>query len=388
MIIPFFKPNLGILELNAVIEAISSGWLSTGPQTEIFEESFSNFLSKGDASLCNAVASATAGLHLALVALQADRETSIFIPTMTFTATAEVTEYVGAKLELIDSEQADPNVDLELLVSKVNNCKSKNVILMPVHFGGVPVDLEYLRENIKRKYFIVEDAAHAFTSEYDNRFVGMSDSDFIVFSFYANKTITTGEGGMVISNSKEMADKVRKLKSHGIDRMAFGRFQSNSIRAWDYDVIAAGFKYNLSDILASIGNVQITRALNMRFEREIIAKKYETALSKIEGIEFRKLPKSVKSSHHLFTISISEKTSKSRDFVSDELNKAGIGTSVHYKPIHEMTYWKDKYKFRSLDFPNSTKHYSKTLSLPIFPGMTSSEQDFVIENLMRILDKY
>jgi dTDP-4-amino-4,6-dideoxygalactose transaminase len=383
--IPYFRPDFSRREAEAAAKAIESGWVSTGPEVAKFEENFSKFLSLESASNANAVCSATAGLHLALEAVGADNETEIFIPTMTFTATAEVATYVKSKIHLVDSEADNPNISIEKLTEAVNISNAKKIVIMPVHFGGVPVDIDKIMSKLNRKVMIVEDAAHAFPAKFLEKYVGESDSDAIVFSFYANKTITTGEGGMVVSRKNEISKRIRLMKSHGIDRVAFDRFQGSSSASWEYDVIAAGFKYNLSDVLASIGNIQLEKAILMQERRSRIAQIYDTGFANIDVIEKSKRDLRLQSSHHIYSIEISNKFHKSRDEVANELNTLGIGTSLHYKPLHLMTFWKKSLNANVSDYPNANKRYQSSISLPIYSNMKDSEIEYVVEQVTNIL---
>jgi dTDP-4-amino-4,6-dideoxygalactose transaminase len=385
MHIPYFRPDISDAEISSVLEVLKTGWVSTGPKTAEFEDLFSKFLGLESATNANAVSSATAGLHLALEALGADSECEVFLPTMTFTATAEVCSYVQAKVRLIDSSIEHPNIDLNDLIYQINSSKAKKIFVIPVHFGGTAVDVSQIRNRVEKDVFIIEDAAHAFPSRIDNRLVGTLESDASVFSFYANKTITTGEGGMVVASDEKISARIRMMKSHGIDRNAFDRFQGNRNRSWEYDVLAAGYKYNLSDVLSAIGTVQLAKAEDMNKKRVKIAETYNEYF---KGLPLRTLQSEnnkFESSWHIYSIDLEEDCRKDRDEVMHALSLLGIQTSLHYRPIHDMTYWKKLLNLDTSNFPNANKRYRNTISLPIFPGMSQEEVGYVATAVISII---
>ena len=379
MAVPFFVPQIFEEEIEAVVDVLRSGWLTTGPQAAAFEAEMAEFLG-GD---CEAIAvnSATAGLHLALEALGIGPSDSVLVPTLTFTATAEVVRYLGAEVILVDVDPVTLNIDFDDAERRI---KPNTKAIMPVHFGGLPVDPNRLRAfaqswNLK----IVDDAAHALPAAYQDQLVGNWDTDATVFSFYANKTITTGEGGMVVTKNKEMAKRIRLMRTHGMSRDAFDRF-TRSGAPWDYDVVAPGFKYNLTDMAAAIGRVQLRKAKIFREGRQKVADWYREKLSNYPII----LPQDTKAgsthSWHLFPIQLTNECKISRDEVIRTLTEAQIGTSVHYRPLHQMQYWKAIGIYgQQTFFPVADNYFSRTLSLPIFPNMTEKQCEEVCSALKK-----
>jgi dTDP-4-amino-4,6-dideoxygalactose transaminase len=306
----------------------------------------------------------------------------VAVPTMTFTATAEVLKYLGAKIVLIDSEPESPNIDLAKLEKLANQISG----VIPVHFAGIPVDIAKIRDFTGHDFLIVEDAAHAFPSKIHGQFVGTLDSDATVFSFYANKTITTGEGGMVVCRNEESNARMRIMRSHGIDRDAMDRFSGNRKNIWEYDVVAAGYKYNLTDMAAALGLVQLSRAKFLHEERDRIAQVYS---SNFQSMPFQVTPStshSKGSSMHLYTIEIDSGYRKSRDQIIEELRDLGVMTSVHYKPLHLLTYWRKELDLSGTDFPNATSRFERTISLPLFPGMTEPEIERVVKSVKKVIN--
>lgn len=372
MFVPFAKPSIGPAEIAAVVESLESGWLSSGPKVLEFEDKFSNFLGIETKNVAS-VNSATAGLHLALESLGASAGMKIVMPTMTFTATAEVARYFGAEITLVDSESTSPNMDL----GELSITKDKCDLVIPVHFGGIPVNITKLKNIVGSETLILEDAAHAFPAKLENRFVGNLDSDACVFSFYANKTMTTGEGGMVTSKNEELISRVKTMRSHGLDKNVFARFQGKDPSLSDYDVIAAGYKYNLTDPAAALGIVQLSRASEMKERRKAIYKYYVENLATLPIKYLDHGLNAVESAYHLFTIEMQEESRRSRDGLVKWLHDKGIMTSRHYKPLHLMTYWKNTLDLTNRSFPNANKRYLSTISLPYYSDMTDLQVEYV-----------
>jgi dTDP-4-amino-4,6-dideoxygalactose transaminase len=382
--LPFARPDITEAEISAVTDTIRSGWLTTGPNCAAFEKEMAEFLGGGDLQ-CVAVNSATAGLHLAVEALGLGPGDEVLVPTWTFTSTAEVVRYVGATPVFVDVDPVTLNIDLADAARKVTE---RSRAIMPVHFAGVPVDAGTLTDFASRHdLHVVEDAAHAFPVRSGDRFVGNSDSDAVVFSFYATKTITTGEGGMVMVKSPELAHRMRTMRLHGISRDVFDRYQS-TVPAWRYDVVAPGFKYNLADTAAAMGRVQLERAVEMREKRRAIAERYRDA--------FRALPvqlpdhpeRADNHAWHLYVLRIDqERAGLHRDEFIEQMSEAGVGTSVHFIPLHLHPYWRDTYGLQDSDFPAATAEFERTASLPIFSSMSDADVDKVITAVCRVLAK-
>ena len=371
--IPFFRPAIGRKEIAAAIDVLSSGWLTTGPKAAEFEQRFAAFLQGGVDAI--AVNSATAGLHLAAEACGIAPGDAVIVPTLTHTATASVIRYLGADVILVDIDEATRTIDLDHAERCLTpRCKA----IMPVHFGGFPCDMVAILDFARRHNLkVIEDAAHALPSHRDGRMVGSWDSDACVFSFYANKPITTGEGGMIVTRDPQVAARVRTMRSHGLNRDAFDRFRKVGA-SWDYDVVAPGFKYNLTDIAAAVGIVQLDRAKSLQVARQNAACRY---LERLAGLPIDcppPAPDGSLHSWHLFPIRLHETARASRDELVAALTEEGIGTSVHYRPLHRMTYWRTRYPRDSHEFAVADRYFAGALTLPIFPGLTDAEIDRVV----------
>lgn len=379
--IPFAVPSITEDEVNAAAEAIRSGWLTTGPNAAAFEREFAEYLG-GEGLHAVAVNSATAGLHLAVEAIGLGPGDEVLVPTWTFTATAEVVRYMGAVPVFVDVDPETLHIDLEKAAEKVTE---RTRAIIPVHFGGLPIPQDELARFARNHGIeIIEDAAHAFPVRDAGRYVGDSDSAAVVFSFYATKTITTGEGGMLVTRNPELAQRARTMRLHGISRDVFDRYTSKT-PSWRYAVVAPGFKYNLTDPAAAIGRVQLRRAEEMRMQRRAIAARYDLA--------FRDLPvwlpmntdQEDRHAHHLYVLRLSESAPLSRDRFIDALAERGIGTSVHFIPLHLQPYWKDTYGLLAEDYPVATAIFEQALSLPIFAGMAEQQVERVIHAVRSLL---
>lgn len=371
--IPFFRASISQTEIDAVVAVLKSGWLSTGAVAREFEQKFANYIGGGVEAI--AVNSATAGLHLALEALGIGPGDEVIVPTLTFTATAEVVRYLGATVVLADIDPATRNLTL----AEIRRLTTERTrAIMPVHFGGLPCDMQailgFARE---RGIAVVDDAAHALPASSGNCRIGASGADATVFSFYANKTITTGEGGMLVTARRDLAERAKVMRLHGMNRDAFDRFTKKSL-AWEYDVVAPGFKYNLTDIAAAIGIGQLARADLFSEQRARVAARYKRGLKGLPLDLPPDAPATDTQSWHLFTVQLKPSARVSRDDFVAHLNRKGIGFSVHYKPLHMMTYWREHGSIANQAFPVAEDHFARTASLPIFPDMTEAEVDYVI----------
>ncbi len=361
-----------------MIRVLRSGWLTTGPETQAFESEWSEYLGSSHSLAVN---SATAGLHLALLALGIQPGDRVAVPVYTFTATVEILRYIGAQPVFFDcapdSFQMDTSAVGEILENKPGFLKAA----IPVHFGGAGCDPLFW-QNAKEKYglLVVEDCAHAFPVKTSGKYLG-TFGDAGVFSFYANKTITTGEGGMVVTQDPALAQKIRTLRLHGIDRDAFRRYQSET-PAWRYDVVAAGYKYNLTDIAASIGRVQLKKAQTLYEQRCEAVKTYLRYSDTFEDISMPQW--SEENAWHLFPILV--KDAKLRDPIIMKLAEKKVGTSVHYIPLHRMTYWAESEGLVPEDFPRAELLGISEISLPLYPDLGSSGAEKVIKRLKEILE--
>jgi dTDP-4-amino-4,6-dideoxygalactose transaminase len=372
--LPFALPDIGEAEIAEVVDSMRSGWITTGPKAKQFEADFTDFL--GGAVSSASVNSATAGLHLALEALQIGPGDEVIVPTHTFTATAEVVRYLGADPVFVDIDMATYCMD-PLRVSDAITERTRAII--PVHYGGLACDMDSILAIAKTHGLrIVEDAAHAFPTIYKGNLVGTLKSDCTVFSFYATKTIATGEGGMVVTRDEQIQRRVRIMRLHGIDRDAFDRYTSTK-PSWYYEVVAPGFKYNLTDIAAAIGLQQLKRANSFLERRTTLAKRYNQAFKDLPVELPPRADAGSTHSWHLYVLRLREDARVSRDEALQRLFKLGIGCSVHYIPLHLQPYWRDRYFLKKEMFPNSQRLFEHGFSLPLYTRMTDADQERVVE---------
>lgn len=378
--LPFALPDLGEEEIAEVVDCLRSGWVTTGPKTRQFESAFASYIG-GDVCAI-AVNSATAGLHLALEALGIGEGDEVITTTHTFTATAEVIRYLGADVRLVDVDPVTLNIDVAALRGAVN---SRTKAIMPVHYAGLSCDMDAIFEvadefNLK----VVEDAAHALPSSYKGELIGALKSDVTVFSFYANKTMTTGEGGMIVTRNAVLAERMKIMRLHGISRDAFDRFRSEK-PAWYYEVVAPGFKYNLTDIASALGIHQLKRLPVFLERRRHLAQRYLESLASLPLILPAGAPDNDIHAWHLFVVRLTDGAKLTRDELIQHLSDQKIGTSVHYVPLHRHPYWRDRYKLTPEMFPESDAAYHAMLSIPLYTAMTDAQQDRVISVLSEAL---
>jgi len=371
--LPFAQPEIGDEEIAEVVDTLKSGWVTTGPKARRFEQDFAAFLgdeTRGEALRCVAVNSATAGLHLALEALGIGPGDEVITTTHTFTATAEVVRYLGADVRLVDIDAATLNIDPAAVAAAIT---PRTKALVPVHYAGLAADMPALLDIARRHGLkVVEDAAHALPTTCGGALVGTLGSDATVFSFYANKTITTGEGGMLVTRDAALAARARTMRLHGMNRDAFDRFTAK-VPSWYYEVVAPGFKYNLTDIAAALGIHQLQKARSFQQRREAIAAAYDAALADLPVL----LPPrpAVGDSHawHLYVLRLTDGAGIARDHFIERLFDAGIGCSVHYIPLHLHPYWRDRYGLQPAMFPHSQRAYERLVSLPIYTRMSDAD---------------
>jgi dTDP-4-amino-4,6-dideoxygalactose transaminase len=361
--LPFALPEIGEEEIAEVVDTLRSGWVTTGPKARRFEQDFVAFL--GDPALqAVAVNSATAGLHLALEALGIGPGDEVITTTHTFTATAEVVRYLGADVKLVDIDPATLNIDPALVEAAIT---PRTKAIVPVHFAGLAADMPRLLAIARRHGLkVVEDAAHALPATVGGRLVGTLASDATVFSFYANKTITTGEGGMLVTRDAALAARARTMRLHGMSRDAFDRFTA-TVPSWYYEIVAPGFKYNLTDIAAALGLHQLRKADAFRERRARIAALYGEALAGLPLALPPRAPAGEQHAWHLYAIRLADGID--RDRFIERLFEAGIGCSVHYIPLHLHPYWRERYALTPAMFPASQRAYEAMVSLPIYTRM-------------------
>lgn len=377
--VPFFRPSVGEAEIDAVADCLRSGWLTTGPLTKKFEETFAAFIGEGVHAL--AVNSATSGLHLGLEACGVGPGDEVIVPTLTFTATAEVVRYLGATPVLADIESDTLCLGVEQLEALLTP-RTKAVV--PVHFAGRSCDMTAIQRWAKANDVkVMDDAAHALPTHHGGKIIGDTGADVTVFSFYANKTMTTGEGGMLVTRDPDIASRARVMRLHGIDRDVFNRFTATQA-SWFYDVVAPGYKYNLTDVAAAMGIVQLGRCDEFQRARVRLAERYDEGL---KGLPLLAPPRPASGdthSWHLYLVQLVDEAPVDRDEFIAALQDAGIGCSVHYRPLHQMTYWQTYCGDRP--FPNADRYFDRCVSLPLFMSMTDTEQDYVIETVARVLN--
>lgn len=372
--LPFHRALIETEEINAVLEVLHSGWLTTGPRVKQFETSFARYTGAANAV---AVSSCTAALHLALHAIGLGEGDEVILPTMTFASCGEVVLYFGAKPVLVDCEPNSFHLDAQLVEQAIT---SRTRAVLPVHYSGHACDMDPILDIACRYGLkVIEDAAHALPSRYKARTIG-TIGDITCFSFYATKTLTTGEGGMVTTENPDYADRIRMLSLHGISRDAWRRYSVEG--TWRYDIEDIGYKYNLTDLQAALGLAQLQKCESMRARRAALAARYTSALSSLDAFIVPAVPSCVEHAWHLYVLQVNEKVLNiGRDRVVEELKFRGIGTSVHFIPLHLHSLYQRQCGYRPGQFPNAEKQFSSALSLPLFPGLTFDEQDRVIQAL-------
>lgn len=378
--LPFALPEIGEEEISEVVASLRSGWVTTGPKAKQFEADFVEYLGGGVEAI--AVNSATAGLHLGLEAMGIGPGDEVITTTHTFTATAEVIRYLGADPVFVDVDPETLCIDVAA-VEEVITSRTKAII--PVHFAGRAANMTSLlaiaHEHGLR---VMEDAAHALPTTCDGKLIGTLDSDVTVFSFYANKTITTGEGGMLVTKDPEIAKRARVMRLHGINRDAFDRFTAKA-PSWYYEIVAPGFKYNMTDIAASIGVHQLKKANLFQEKRAHIAALYDKELADLPIILPPHAAGEDVHSWHLYVIQLDASVKVSRDSFIERMFSQGIGCSVHYIPLHLHPYWRDRYGLAPEMFPASQRIYERTLSLPLYTRMTDADVKRVVSAIKEAL---
>jgi dTDP-4-amino-4,6-dideoxygalactose transaminase len=400
--VPFYRPDLTENEIEEVTAVLKSGWLTSGPRVRRFEREFADAVG---ASHALAVNSCTAALHLAVDALGLKPGMAVLVPAMTFAATAEVVRYQGAIPILVDCDPVTFNMDLDDAARKLSLLRddkppggapkgAEAVGMIPVHVSGLMMDMDDVnRFASEHGLWVVEDAAHAFPAAWRrgpgdtwNR-CGEGTASVACFSFYANKTITTGEGGMAVTNDPFLAERMKLMSLHGLSRDAWDRYSGGG--SWDYRIIAPGFKYNMTDIAAAIGIHQLARAEEMRRKRERIASTYRDAFSGVEEIELPVEDSNRIHSWHLFPIRLRlARLTIDRNKFIDELAQSGVASSVHWRPLHLHPYYQESFGWRPEDCPVATETWRRLVSLPLFPGMREEEIERVIHTVKSLCARY
>jgi len=381
MKVPFHRADLGEEEVRAITDVVRSGWLTMGAKTIEFERQFADYVG---AKYAVAVSSCTAALHLSLEATGIRAGDEVLVPTTTFTATAEVVAYFGARPVLIDVDANTLNIDIEHVKHKIG---PRTRAIIPVHFGGQPCDLQEIREIADHHHVhVIEDAAHALPSEYQGRRIG-TISELTAFSFYATKTLSTGEGGMITTDNEAYARRMQMMRLHGISRDAWKRYSSDG--SWHYEVIEAGYKYNFTDLQAALGLVQLAKCDAMHTARCRIASRYTRAFASNSSLEVPEILPDRTTAWHLYVLRLRlEQLRIDRDGLIRKLAEAGICASVHFIPLHLHPFYQNTYGYKPGDLPIAEEQYRRCLSLPIFPGMTDEEADYVIATVSEVTHRF
>ncbi len=378
--LPFARPSISQAAIDEVVSCLKSGWITTGPRVAAFTEALQQYFA---APYALPLASATAGLHLALIAMGLKPGDEVITTPLTFAATLNAIVLTGAKPVLVDIDPRTYNIDANLLEDAITN---KTRVIMPVHFAGLPVDLDVIYALAEQYQLrVLEDAAHAIGSEYKGKRIG-SFGDTQVFSFHPNKNMTTGEGGCVVTRDAALAEQIACLRFHGIDRQAWNRFSKSGHQ--DYEVVMPGFKYNMMDIQAAIGIHQLQELGGFIERRQALVNRYQEALS-----DWRtwRLPQAPAYEHlhawHLYTPLLQEEVAHmTRDQFMQAMKELNIGTGLHYRAVHLYPYYRETYGFKEGDFPHAEAVCSRIVSLPLFPSMTDSEHDRVLDVMYRIFN--
>ena len=369
--LPFALPQIGQEEIDGVLECLHSGWLTTGPKTRQFESEFATYVGARHALAVN---SCTAALHLALEALGVEPGDEVITSPMTFTATAAVIEHLGARPVFVDVDPATLNLDAHRIQERIT---AKTRAILPVHFAGQACDMNTILQVARsRNLPVVEDAAHAIPTRYQGRLLG-NLSDVTCFSFYATKNLTTGEGGMLTTERDDVAERVKLMHLHGMSRDAWKRYTESG--SWAYEILAPGFKYNLSDVASAIGIGQLHQVEAFHARRREIARRYSNAFADLAGVHGPAVKDDFAHGWHLYVVQVDPAAlSIDRDEFIRQLVARKIGASVHFIPLHIQPYYRDRYGFTASDYPNAFAAYQRILSLPIYSKMSDDDVEDVI----------
>lgn len=386
--LPFALPDLDNSEFELVREALLSGWVTTGPQTRQFEAEFASVLG---ASHAIAVNSCTAALHLALEAIGLQPDDEVITTPYTFAATAEVIRYFGARPVLVDIRADDFNIDTAQIEPAVT---ARTRAIIPVHIAGLAADLNTIDAIAARHGLaVIEDAAHAFPTYYQSRMIGQDPTytqgppHVTCFSFYATKTITTGEGGMIVTSNAAIAERCRIMSLHGISKDAWKRYTKEG--SWYYEIIAPGFKYNMTDIAAAMGRAQLAKAKRMWQRRQAIAHAYTAAFAASSALEVPADPQDDSHAWHLYMLRVRPGRLRiDRSAFIEELKLRKIGASVHFIPLHMHPYYRETYGYKPEDFPVAQRESAREISLPIYSKMTDQDVQDVIDAVLDTVRLY
>jgi UDP-4-amino-4,6-dideoxy-N-acetyl-beta-L-altrosamine transaminase len=383
--IPYSCQNITDEDVEAVVRVLRSEYLTQGPTITEFETEFAQ---RHNVKHAIAVSNATAGLHIACLALDVNEASLVWTSPNSFLASANCARYCGASVDFVDINAATRNMSVDALEEKLRAARKSgdrlpNVVI-PVHFAGLPCDLREIRALADEFGFkVLEDASHATGASYEGQSIGSRFADASVFSFHAVKIVTTAEGGLVATQDAEIARRLKLLRSHGMTR-SINEMERQSEGGWYYEQQALGYNYRMTDVQAALGISQMRRLDAMHARREALANRYDELLTKLPLI----LPARIagrQSAWHLYAVEIDDsRTAKRREGVFRELRAASIGVNVHYIPIHTQPYYA-RLGFKRGAFPNSERYYSRALSLPLFPALTEQQQQYVADTLSQVL---
>ncbi len=379
--IPFHRPVIGPEEIAEVLDTLRSGWLTMGPKTVRFELEFAAYLGAPEAVAVN---SCTAALHLALRAIGLGPGDEVILPDMTFTATGEVVTYCQAVPVVVDVEPDTLNLDIQALERAIT---PRTRAVIPVHYGGQACDMDpILALAAARGLRVIEDAAHALPAFYRGRKVGTM-GDITCFSFYATKTLSTGEGGMAVTADPDWAALMRTLRLHGISRDAWKRYAKEG--SWSYEVVAAGYKYNLTDLQAALGLAQLAKLEAMWRERQRVAALYDEAFHDLEEVTAPVVRPDRETAWHLYPVRLNlEALAIGRNAFIERLAERGIATSVHFIPLHRHPYYRETWGLTTGRFPEAERAYQSLISLPIYPGLTDGDAGRVAEAVREVATRH
>lgn len=379
--ISFHLPLIEADDIDSVLEVLRSGWITTGPKVAQFEREFASYLGCSHAV---AVSSGTAALHLALDAIGLGPNDEVLLPTLTFAATSEAVIYFQARPVLIDSEPGTFNIDPNRLERAITR---QSRAIVPVHFAGHPCQMARIAEiAAQHRLAVIEDAAHALPAADHGQMVG-TIGDITCFSFYATKTITTGEGGMATTRNSDYADRMRMMRLHGISKDAWKRYTAEG--SWRYDIQAPGFKYNLTDLQAALGISQLAKCDSMWERRLALAERYTTALGSLEAFQLPQAQPGIRHAWHLFVVLVNPGVLRiHRDQVIEELRQRGIGTSVHFIPLHLHPYYRRRWGYKPGDLPVAEDYGDRCISLPLYPAMSEADVDTVVDALADVVSQF
>ncbi len=379
--LPFHLPLIEEDDMRAVHDVLKTGWITTGPRAARFEQEFAQYIGARHALAVN---SGTAALHLALDAIGINEGDEVLVPTLTFAATAEAVIYLKARPVLVDCDAETFNLD-PALAGRAITANTRAIV--PVHFAGQPCDMDPLLHTARAHNLkVIEDAAHALPARYRGKIIGTL-GDLTCFSFYATKSITTGEGGMVTTHDEGWADRMRVMRLHGISKDAWKRYTAEG--SWRYEILAPGFKYNLTDMQAALGISQLLKCERLWSRRKALAARYTAELGALGAFDLPAVRPDVEHAWHLYVLRIRPaELTIHRDRVIEELKQRGIGTSVHFIPLHLHPYYRDHWGYRRGDFPVAEDYFERCLSLPLYPAMSDDDQTRVIAALQEIANRY